>query len=231
MAKTKTLLELRNNARQLADMVGSTFISDSAFNTFINDSIDEFWDLVVSANQGYGQLSTTLTVASNSTSANLPSDFYKLRGVDDLNQGPDPISVNPYNFAERNDFTTYYNLFDVYPTSRVTYCIIGNTIEFRPTSNAPGQYKIHYIPVAPVLTLDTDTIDSISGWHDLIQIDTAIKALQKEEASTTVLERRKVAIIDRIRTMVPDRDIGRPKTITNIRGTSGIGPMNRRIWP
>lgn len=231
MAKTKTLLELRNNARQLADMVGSTFITDATFNTFINDSIDEFWDLVVIANQGYGQTSSTITVSSGASSASLPADFYKLRGVDDLNQGQDPITVHPYNFAERNDFTTYYNLFDTYPTSRVTYAIIGNSIEFKPTSNAPGSYRLHYITVAPTLTADGDTIDTISGWHDLVQIDAAIKALQKEEASTTVLERRKAAIIERIETMVPNRDMGRPRTVTNIRSYSGMSPVNKRIWP
>lgn len=224
-------MELRNNARQLADMVGSNFITDAGFNTFINDSIDEFWDLVVIANEGYGQLSTTLTVASGAVSTNLPSDFYKLRGVDDLNQGPDPITVHPYNFTERNDYTSYYNLFDSYPTSRVTYTLINNTIEFRPTSNAPGSYKIHYIPVAPTLVLDADTIDTIAGWHDLIQIDTAIKALQKEEGSTTVLERRKAAIIDRMEKMVKSRDMGRPRTVTNVRGLSGLAPLNRRSWP
>ena len=228
MAKTKTLLELRNNARQLADMVGSNFITDVAFNAFINDSIDEFWDLVVIANEGYGQLSTTLTVAGGAISANLPSDFYKLRGVDDLNQTPDPITVHPYNFAERNDFTSYYNLFDTYPVSRVTYALINNTIEFRPTSNAPGNYRIHYIPVAPTLTLDTDTIDAIAGWHDLIQVDTAIKALQKEEASTTVLERRKASIIERMEKMVKSRDMGRPRTVTNVRSYSGIDSLYRR---
>ena len=47
MATTMTLAQLRTAARQEADMVNSQFVSDSEFNTYINQSCFELYDLLI----------------------------------------------------------------------------------------------------------------------------------------------------------------------------------------
>ena len=86
MATTMSLLELRNAVRQRADIVNSTqFYTDEELNSYINQSAFELYDLLI---QKYGDNYYVKTPAydffTDGTSEfyPLPSDFYKLLGVD-----------------------------------------------------------------------------------------------------------------------------------------------------
>lgn len=215
--KTVTLLQLRTRSRQRADMENSTFVSDSELDDYINDSIDELGDLIVSAVEDYNVVEFPFTIAGGSDRVTFPTDFYKLRGVDDLRDPANPITVNPFNFAERNDIHR-----DGFPrallhSSDVEYDIVGNELLFIPAGRAPGSYKIWYNPVQTLLVADGDTFDGQSGWHEYVVIDAAIKMKEKEESSTTALERAKEKMRKRVLKMAPSRDTGRVQTVRRIR--------------
>lgn len=215
MAKLRTLLQMRTAAKEYADQVNSAFISDATWNLWINDSIDEFWDLLVNSVELYGTKSHSFTLSGTNTHP-LPSDFYKLNSVEMSIGGGFWDTLDPYNWEERNDAESVYPLYAVELSwMRPRYCIVDNVLDLRPVSGAFGDYRMWYTPVAPTLTLDGDTIDSINGWHEIVQIDAALKAGIKEEAVVSPLERRKAAAIERIKEMAASRMQSKPSTITN----------------
>ena len=74
---------LRDEARQRADQVNTTFVTDSELNGYLNNSWSELYDILVSKyHDDYFLTSTSITVTSGTSSYSLPSNFYKARGVD-----------------------------------------------------------------------------------------------------------------------------------------------------
>src|ERR1044072_4277179 len=132
---TTTLAQLRTNARNRADMANSQFVSDSELNSFINSSANELWDLLVSTVGDYGLTSSTISVVANTDTYSLPSNFYKLRGVDlVLDAAGNAVTLKPFNFAERNAylFTPTWNVVGL---SYLRYHVVGNSIRFVPVPN------------------------------------------------------------------------------------------------
>lgn len=219
MPDTLTLAQLRTRAREKADMVNSTFVTDSELNGYINSSYQEFYDLLTNSVEDYNITVTNFTVASGNTQA-LPSDFYKVRGIDDMTDSANPTPVRKYNFNERNDYTVQYGFSDRF--SPVKYRIIGDNFYFLPAELAPRPYRLWYVPICPSLVNDSDTAKGINGWLEYVFTDAAIKCLNKEESDTKVLYRAKKDLIDRIEAMRINRDQALPEKISRIRNKNRL---------
>src|SRR3990167_6382280 len=84
---TVTLLQMRNRAKQESDNVGSSFITDAEWDSYLIGSYQELYVLVV---QAFGNDYFTQTPATGYTFVTtgtgnlftLPTDFFKLLGVD-----------------------------------------------------------------------------------------------------------------------------------------------------
>jgi len=215
---TVTLSSLRTQARQRADMENSGFIKDSELNGYINSSYAELYDILVSKFEDYHTKTASATISGSSTSFPVPSDFYKLRGVDRLISGTEYYSLPKWNFAERN-FRDRSIISNVYGHSDLSYRLITNSVEIVPTQRAAGTYRIWYVPHYTQLSLDADTLDGVNGWEEYIVVDAAIKMLIKEESSTTALEGIKESIRQRIETMAANRDFDQPESITDVQSS------------
>lgn len=213
MADTITLATIRTESRQRADMENSEFITDSELNTFINQSYAELYDLLVSRFEDYYTTSTTFTLSAGSNTYALPSDFYKLRGLDYASSGTNYIPVYKYNFSDRNRRNRSVNRL-IGRQFDIRYRILGNTLTMTPEDGAAGNYRLWYTPRITRLSSDSDTLDSVNGWHEYVVVDAARKMLLKEESSTTALDREKQALIERIEAMAANRD-DQPETITD----------------
>jgi hypothetical protein len=206
-----TLSQLRTRVRRMADMEDSGFVSDSELNDYINSSYAELYDLLVSSNSEYFLSSATSTVASGSSTITLPSDFYKLRAVDFYLNGR-WCDIEQFSMNERNQDSTLYSSMGV----EVRYRLQGSTLKLIPSDNAGGQYQIWYTPLPATLSADSDEIEEGNGWSEYVVVDAAIKCLQKEESSTTDLEKAKAQLGKRVADMAAKRDSAKPKQITNI---------------
>ena len=126
MATLKTLGQLRTLCRERADMENSNFISDSELNSYINSSCAELYDLIVGQHDDYYVTSATLTISSGNT-VSLPSDFYKLRGLDYRVDANNYLTVKRFNFASRNlrdrDTSAFYGL-----APYREYRVLGSTL-------------------------------------------------------------------------------------------------------
>lgn len=218
MSTTMTLLELRTATRQRADMVNSTFVSDAELNSYINQSLFELYDLLIQkyGNDYFVANPYTFTTDGTSDSYSLPSDFYKLLGVDlALSNSTDSyVTIKPFNFAERNRYAAP-NFQSFYGITNLRYRLRGSKIWFTPIAEANQSMRIWYIPTMTTLSSDSSTTDGISGWTEYIIIDAAIKCMQKEESDVSILALQKAAIIQRIENASENRDAGFPKTISD----------------
>ena len=97
-----TLADIKNRARRRADMVNSQFISDAELLDFINASYAELYDLIVQTYEDYFVTSTTFTLTSSDAGVyTLPSNFYKLKGVD-YELGGNYTTIYPFKWNTRN---------------------------------------------------------------------------------------------------------------------------------
>lgn len=218
-----TFLSLRNQARRRADMENSKFIEEDELGEYINNSIKELYDLLIATYEDYyikDPVQFTLTGTQDGYA--LPSDFYKLRGLDQSWDSSGSASswrtMQNFNFLDRNRL----NLSNARTTLNVKYRVFANSagplVKLMPPENAAGVYQLWYIPTCPTLVADDDEFDGINGWEEYAIVDTCIKMLQKEESDASVFVAQKKALVDRIEAMAADRDAGEPEQIGDARG-------------
>lgn len=233
-----SLGSLRLQAQQKADRVNSNFVTKPEWNTYINQSAKELYDLLITVYEDYYLAAPYIfQTTGNQTEYDLPDGilsgvdsvqtkpFYKLMGVDLglANNNNARVTVHKFDFIERNRYV-YPNITSTFlGVFNMRYRIMGNKIKFIPTP-ASGQYiTLWYIPRLASLLKDTDVLDGVSGWTEYVIVDAAIKALQKEESDVSVLMAEKMAIKQRIEETATNRDAGQPDTISNTRAFNSRG--------
>lgn len=210
-----TLLELRTQSRQRADMENSQFVSDSELNSYINKSIAELHDLLISCyDSDYYMVEYPFQTTVNVTNYALPADFYKLRGVDLKLQGQDYYSVRPFNFNERNrNLDLQWGLIG---GPSIRYRMIGSNMVFSPKPDGAYDCRLWYTPTATVLVTDSSELADLNQYSEYVIVDAAIKMMQKEESDVSVLMAQKQALASRIVSMAQNRDAGQPESISDI---------------
>ena len=239
---------LRYQSLLKADMLKNPFITTDEANFIVNQSMYELYDLLVlkygddlflappvlyslTGALSYplpdGVTSYTSGVTGNSF---VPPAFYKLNGMD-INisggsAGPNAawVPVAKCNWSDRDRYTTFPGqagaLNNVY---QMAYRAMGNQLYVFP-QNMNQTIRIWFVPIMTQLLLDTDMLPfSVSGWSEMIMVDSAIKILLKEESfdQAAAMESRKQQILARIEEAASNRDVGQPNTVSNTRATMG----------
>lgn len=229
---TVTLLSVRTQAKQRADMENSGFVTDPEWNSYISASYKELYDLLISAygNDYFVAPPVQITTDGTNDKYALPDGtlyssapaFYKLLGVDLQTRGnaQELISLKPFTFAERNLFSPY-GVQALYANTSLRYRLMGNNLWLTPKPQAGLVLQLWYIPEPGNLVNDTDTFEGVSGWEEYVIIDAAIKALTKEESDISVLGAQKAAMEARLTAMAEDRDAGAPARVADTRSHMG----------
>jgi hypothetical protein len=222
MAFNVTLGSMKTQARQRADMENTTFISDSELGIYLNNSATELYDLLVQAyGEYYYKSESTISMVSGTFDYSLPSDFYKLIGLDLLISGTyntasaQYAALMPLPVRERNK---YQNISSTtvagnYPNYR--YRIFGDKVRFVQPSSS-DTVVVLYVPRMPLLSTDGSNFDGINGWEEYVIVDAAIKMLDKEETSSAHLRDTKNMLMNRIKQLAANRDIGAPERVTDV---------------
>ncbi len=241
-----SLGQIRLLAQQEADRVNSNFVTKTEWNTYINQSAFELYDLLVTVFEDYYLAEPAIfTTDGTSTSYNLPNGvlsftdeagnaltakpFYKLQGVDLglSSQASAWVTIHKFDFIARNRYI-YPNITSTFMgVFNLRYRVMGNKIQFIPTPSAGQRVKLWYIPRMTQLLKDSDILEGVSGWIEYVIVDAAIKAMAKEESDTSVLMARKAALIKRIEDTASKRDAGQPDTIS---ATRRYGDMSGSGW-
>lgn len=142
-SEVMTLAQLRVATRERADMIGSEFVSESELSDYINQSLFALYDLLVTT---YGEdyfVDDVQVTADEKGVTDLPANFYKLRGVDILIDGVRAITLQPFNFAERNRASI--NLSGPLYT-QIRYRLRANKLWLTPPPTTSQALRIWYVP-------------------------------------------------------------------------------------
>lgn len=150
MARTRTLTELIAEAKQRADMENSTFVSTAEVTRYINQSIAKLYNKLVHARgDEYYLQRIDFTTTSGEALYALPSNFYKLVGLD-INYGGSVITATPLMFqAERNMYQDVRG-WDQYNWP-VKYMIQSQYLRVFPAPQGEYTCTLWYVPHAPEL--------------------------------------------------------------------------------
>lgn len=196
-----TLTNLQTRVRRRADRESDPHIVDAELTAHINASYKELWDLLVAASADYFLTSEAFTLTGSTDTRALPADFYKIRGLDDVNGEPIPR----FTFRDRNR------------KDSVMYRVMGGYIRFTPRAAAAGTYTVWYEPGPTALSSGSDALNTyVDMWDEYIVIDAAIKCMVKSKEDASVLMAEKAGMIERIKTMASSRDDGETDKVTDI---------------
>lgn len=210
-----TTANLNLRTRELADLVNSNFVTDPELDYFIAFASKRLYDILIDSFEEFYVKSEVKTITSGNELA-LPTDFYKLRGLD-YNVGGKYVEIPMFNFNERNrSSSAYYG----YYNTGLKYRLLGNKIFITPDDGATGSYRVWYIPLCNV---ETAGFDGFNGYEDYIIIDAAIRCKLKAEEDVSSLYAMKQEILKLIKEASKNRDIGEPKTVRDMtsRGFNG----------
>ena len=100
-------------------------------------------------------------------------------------------------------------------SSIITLTVPAGTISW--SGSSTFTFAVASIPASVPYTWSS-IVDGVNGWEELITIDAAIKAMQKEESDVSVLAAQKGAIIERLEAEAENRDAGAPAIVGDARG-------------
>lgn len=233
-----TLLGLRTLARNQSDTENDPHVSDEEMNMWVNQSLLELYDLLIKS-YGDDYFTATAEITADGTAAlyALPNGvlyggapaFYK--GI--LVETPAPygvsgqyITLNRFNMREKNRFTPLTQM--VIPASVMPrYRLAGSSLMLQPVPRSGMVFKLWYAPKLAPLTSDAAEVDDWSGWLEYVIVDTAIKAVIKQERDPQALMLRRKELERRIVEMAGNRDTGEPATVseTAVDNPFGYGPV------
>lgn len=191
MASPVELQDIRNRARRLADMENSTFVTDSDINQLINTYVYDLQDKLIDASPPhYSSTDLTVTITPGTIAYALPTNFRNLIAVYAVEGTNRLRPLRPIQMADRLSYSA-------------------------PSSN--GQFVLRYIPTMPALTLDTDTLDGVAGWDELIVCLVARDMMTKEESDVSALDQKISYLRDRIDRMAKKRSVGFPTMVQDVR--------------
>ncbi len=154
-------------------MVSNNHVDDDEIDDLVNDGLTEHWDLLVAcAPPDYYAAYEDIPVEAGTFVYPLPSDFYRLRQVS-VQEATDEF--RPLGSLQDADIQRY----------RIP--------------NTDAVVRMRYIPAAPRLEQDSDTVDGVNGWEELIVLVAAIDVLNKRGQDPSSLVMKRDRFIERMK--------------------------------
>lgn len=245
-----SLGELRTQCKNRADRLNSDFVTTPEWNSYINQSIYELYDILITQSEDYYKAPTAqfttngsqyiyplpdgqLTFTDQNGNPFVAPALYKLLGMDLGIQTANNawVTLDKYNFIDRNQYLYPNSAATIYGMFNSRYRMMGSNVELIPTPSGNQNFRFQYIPKLRMLLADNEvSTTSISGWLEYVIVDAAIKALQKEESDVSVLMAQKEALRIRIMATSANRDEGRPDTVSDTRAGRYGGGMGGLGW-
>lgn len=227
MARSRTLVNLRTDVRQRANLENSTFVTDAELNEYINQSIAELYDLLVQA-QGhdYYLTSYTFNTADGTTDYTLPADFYQVISVRGSIRGAN-ITFEPWQDWHR----TLLEPIPGYRGVPTSFRVRQGNITILPTPNGVYPVTMEYLPCSARLANDSDTWDGYNGWEEYA-IWRAVSYCQAKERTDPGFAMAQIAKLeDRIRRLAGNRNQFGPDKIRDVEAEHPLYPWRKLPWP
>lgn len=228
MPRTRTLAELRTEARQYADMESSDFVSDTEVNRYVNQGLAELWHVLVQSNTTRYAAQTEITTVAGAYEYTVPADFANAIMVERLSGSgsEDAYRLEPYELTEGHasgsrawlDNSRDLRWTIVYQGTDGT----GTRLRFNADPSS-GYVRLWYVAAPEVLDNDADEWDGVAGWEEWAVLWAAEQMLAKEESDPSMLIRRRAELTKRINQIAGSRIIGTAPSTARVRN-------RRRGW-
>lgn len=147
------------------------------------------------------------------------ADFLNLQALDLLSGGR-PFPVREFKLAERALYQLPSANLSVYGAP-FAYRFQGANLVFAPVPVAAFQLQMLYTPTWKVLVADTDVVDAVDGWDELIVLDGCIKVLAKQDLPLDIFVAQKNAMLKRIEDLKQQRNVAEPPRIVDVQEQRG----------
>lgn len=223
-----TAQNLIDRARQRADFVSSTYLTDSTeLLTWCEDSYKELYDLIAEAyGDQYLQVRSDVTVTSGVTALSSVL-VHKLIRVDRAINGM-KVPLVPFNFA---DVVIPVDEQD-WGTQTIQYALEGDSLWTLPSPTGSETVTLYYVARATLTSLSGTIHATAEPWAEYIVVDLAIKMRVKEESDTADLRMDKEALRRRIVQVGTPRDHARAMRTIDVRYFDEVAEdVWGDIWP
>lgn len=191
-SRTYTRGEIRNQAQVLADDENARLASVGQYNIWIDAAHAWLIDLLVSSGI-YPSVSDTTIVTTGVGSEALPDRVYSILTVHRKLDGGELVKLRPMHLEDRER----YDIPDAPEALRYVFLSTG-FLMLLPKPPVGQSYVVFHVSSVAKTTADTDLIDGVNGWEQLIVLDVAIKARLKEESSIRDLVAERDRVLARI---------------------------------
>jgi len=170
---TEQLLALAKEAADLTNV--ADYVTDPTWISWLNSGVSELHRFVTNKFKATFYREYNFTLTAGQSQVTLPSNFWRLKGLDVDPDTPLRRTVRPYNFQDRNLIRqNQIRDFDplLYAPNRF-YNVIGSSLlRIQPQEAAAGNYRLYYVPKPKVLaavrdiavvTPATDSIAVVAG--------------------------------------------------------------------
>lgn len=222
-----TLSDLQTQVRYLTNQENSEFVTNTELAYYLNSSLAELDDLLVSQQEDYRLVQELVTISSGNLIP-LPDDFYQMRQIDFYtftSQQQPWITIKRFMLKEQTRFSNTF-VANNYGIPNLHYMLQDGYVAIVPETSAIGQYRLWYTPMYVQLVNQTDSIPSYfenQAWREYAVIDVCIKVLNKQNLDPSIFIEQKALLKTRIDAMAGHRDAGSPKHVVDNRygDTSG----------
>jgi hypothetical protein len=191
---TATLSAMRDRVRFLGTYENSTKFTSALLNGEINAALAELYELLDDAHGGYFDKEATVATVASTATVSLPSDFWRLRGVDILISGK-YYSLRQIGLDERNDFQTSTGRPAAY---RTTAGGTRGTLTLYPIPSGVETIRIVYSPTYTPLVADGDSFEFYNGLEDYVICGALLRLDQREERPLGERQQELARIKDRV---------------------------------
>jgi hypothetical protein len=212
MAYTRTLLQLRSSLAKRAGIAGasgdtsSQSLTASVLNEFLNDAIEEAWDVIVGKWEDYYTKSAAQAVVAGTDAYAVPTDFLKLRRVWVLESGTKYKRLYPGDLDSAEHFT------DASVGNKgYRYRLQERNLILMPSPAIAETLKIYYIPIATQLVSDADVLTFDVPMEMKYVLTIAWRdCLDAQNLDPSPAIQKMADLLPKFRTSADSRDAGEP---------------------
>jgi len=162
---------LRQTIRDRGDYTNTKRFTTAYLNTEIQTAFAKFYQIVADAHAGWWDTFASITTVTNQAYLALPTDCWRVQGIDRLDSGTDYSEIRQINMSERNKFSGTGEV--------IAYRTSSRGLELFPTPDKAYTLRVLYTPKAPDLDEST-THEWYNGWEDYV-IEATLLAIDKRE--------------------------------------------------
>lgn len=217
-----TVQTITNSAVDLADMRNSQFVDQSGLAgteliRYANMAYKDLYAQIILSKEFYFTTSEDLQVVGSQDTYPLPSNFYKLDGVDlELDTSGRFLTLQPMQFLERNKFRSGLGLTIAPFAQFFNYILLSNTIRFVPLPSQSNTVKLWFTPEPVVITNLSQTLSIPIGGDEYMSLYMAAMMAAKEVSDPTPFNTKRLEVLDQLKNSLKDRDSGSPHYIVDV---------------